>query len=181
MVAVAFNTPAHRKGQEMTPNPLTDAWIRSKFGDSLYHARIKNHRDPTRDIIIELEGDSVGSVYSTVRIGTTELFQVNEGDSLPGFHEASQAALKEVQRLFQARRGGGALVMEFFPCQKMEEIADMFDITLGTASVWRNGGGHKMSRRSINQAMTMLGFHRSGSKKDQTISLHAPAWESRES
>ena len=163
----------------MSSLDIGSRWVKSKYSDGIRHARLKNYIDPTRDIVIELEADSAGNVYGSWRFGT-EHFEVNEGNHMPGFKAAAEASLREVQSMFQTRMKSN-VVLDFLPYVKMRELAAAFGVSLGTASGWTSRKSPKpkqvMSRRTITQAMTLMGFRFKGRGNGAEIRLDTPSWE----
>ena len=158
---------------------LSSRWTDSRYSTSIKHARIKNYKDSARDIQIELEADSSGAVYATYRFGG-EMFEINEGESLPTFYDASQAALNRIKKMFHDRNKTN-LVLEFLPFDSINDIKRGFGVAKSTASTWTGYNSPKprqiMARRFINQALVIMGFKFSGRGKGEFVALGAPAWD----
>ena len=164
------------------PKELGNRWAHSRYSSGIYHARLKNFKDPTRDIQIELEADSSGAVYATYRFGG-ELIEINEGNGMANFQEASEHALKRIQKMFHDRNKAN-LVLEFLPFDSINDIKRAFGVAKSTASTWTGYNSPKprqiMARRFINQALVIMGFRFSGRGKGEFVALGEPAWEEEE-
>ena len=152
---------------------LSNRWTPSKWSGQIYHATIPNHRNPDKSVVVELEGAD-NRVYASYRIGS-EHIDIKEGYGFPSFEEASQAALLDVQRMFQARRKA-CFICEFFPYQTDRQIKEAYGVSQPTANRWKSGA-ITLKRQVVNQILMSLGFRFKGSGKTRSVTLHEPQWE----
>ena len=161
-----------------TDRNLGTRWKQSPYSSSILHARLKNFKDSAKDIQLELEADSAGKVYGTWRLAG-EVFEVNEGEGLPGFGAASEATLRAVQKLFQDRNASN-IVLDYLPFNTVRDIKAGFGVSISTASSWtgRKSGKPKqaMARRFINMALTIMGLKFNGGGSGAFVGLGEPCW-----
>lgn len=143
--------------------PPISPWVKSRWSPNIYTLTFRNFQQEGGDLIAELERDSSGAIYGSMRVDG-EMYEVNEGLSMANWPEAIEGVLLRVSQFFQGRLASG-YVTKFLPFTTDAQYMEAFGVSQSTASVWKRGKGVtrrgkvvRLKRQSISQMMMALGF-----------------------